>query len=51
MEAGHLPYRKVGTHRRVTRKHLLDYEQQLREQQQLALDRLADNARELGLDY
>jgi excisionase family DNA binding protein len=51
MEAGRLPYRKVGTHRRVTLKHLLDYERQMREQQQQALDRLADNARELGLDY
>lgn len=51
MEAGRLPYRKVGTHRRVTLKHLLDYERQMREQQEQALDRLADNARELGLDY
>mgnify|MGYP001810352373 FL=1 len=51
MEAGRLPYRKVGTHRRVTLKHLLDYEQKMRTQHEQALDRLADNARELGLDY
>ena len=51
MEAGRLPYRKVGTHRRVTLKHLLDYEQKMRAQQEQALDRLADNACELGLDY
>jgi excisionase family DNA binding protein len=51
MEAGRLPFRKVGTHRRVTLKHLLDYERQMRAQQQQALDRLSDNARELSLDY
>lgn len=51
MESGRLPYRKVGTHRRVTLKHLMEYERQMRAQQEQALDRLADHARELGLDY
>ncbi len=51
MEAGRLPYRKVGTHRRVTLKNLMDYEREMRQQQAQALERMADNARELGLDY
>jgi excisionase family DNA binding protein len=51
MEAGRLPYRKVGTHRRVSLNKLMDYEREMREQQAQALERMADNARELGLDY
>lgn len=51
MEAGRLPYRKVGTHRRVTLNNLMIYEREMRQQQEQALERMADNARELGLDY
>ena len=51
MESGRLPYRKVGTHRRVALKSLMAYERQMREQQEQALERMADKARELGLDY
>lgn len=51
IEAGHLPHRKVGTHRRVAFEDLLAYARKMREQQASALDKLADNARELGLDY
>lgn len=51
MEAGHLPHRKVGSHRRIALEDLLAYAQKMRAQQAGALDRLADNARELGLDY
>lgn len=51
MEAGHLPHRKVGSHRRIALEDLLTYAQKMRAQQTKALDRLADNARELGLDY
>ncbi|MGB5736766.1 MAG: excisionase, partial [Thiohalocapsa sp.] len=51
MAAGRLPYRKVGTHRRVTLNRLMDYEQAMRQQQEQALERMADNARALGLDY
>lgn len=51
MEAGRLPYRKVGTHRRVALHRLLDYHRRMREQQDQALEQMADNARELGLDY
>jgi excisionase family DNA binding protein len=51
METGRLPHRKVGSHRRVALEDLLVYAQKMRVQQGAALDRLAENARELGLDY
>jgi excisionase family DNA binding protein len=51
MESGRLPYRKVGTHRRVALHSLMDYQRRMRQQQEQALERMADSARELGLDY
>lgn len=51
MEAGRLPHRKVGSHRRITMEDLLVYAKTMHAQQASALDRMADNARELGLDY
>ena len=51
IEAGRLPHRKVGTHRRVTFEDLMVYARQMRERQASALEKLAQNARELGLDY
>lgn len=51
IEAGRLKHRKVGTHRRVAFEDLQDYARAMREQQADALERMADNARELGLDY
>ena len=51
MEEGRLPHRKVGTHRRVAFEDLLDYAKETRNRQEQALERMAENARELGLDY
>ena len=51
LESGRLPHRKVGSHRRIALEDLLEYAQKMRAQQAKALDRLAENARELGLDY
>ncbi|WP_244832200.1 excisionase family DNA-binding protein [Caballeronia sp. TF1N1] len=51
IEAGRLPHRMVGTHRRVAFGDLMAYANQMRERQESALDRMADNARNLGLDY
>jgi len=51
IESGQLPHRKVGSHRRIALDDLMAYAQKMRAQQLSALDRLADNARELGLDY
>jgi len=51
IEAGQLPHRMVGTHRRVAFEDLLAYATKMRQKQAAALDRMAENARELGLDY
>lgn len=51
IEAGKLKHRMVGTHRRIAFEDLVAYARQMREKQEAALDKLAANARELGLDY
>jgi excisionase family DNA binding protein len=51
IEAGRLPHRKVGSHRRILLEDLLDYAQKMRAQQVGALERMAENARALGMDY
>lgn len=51
IEEGRLPHRKVGTHRRVAFEDLREYANKMRAGQAAALERMADNARELGLDY
>ncbi len=51
MEAGRQPHRKVGTRWRIALEELTAYAQKMRARQANALDRLAGNARELGLDY
>jgi len=51
MEAGLLPYRMVGSHRRVTAENLMAYRQTMQGRQANALQRMADDAADLGLDY
>ena len=51
IEAGRLRHRKVGTHRRIAYEDLMAYLRAMRDQQAGALERLADNTREMGLDY
>ena len=51
MEQGRLPHRKVGSHRRVSFEDLQSYAKQMRARQEGALERMAENARELGLEY
>lgn len=51
IEAGRLPHRRVGTHRRVAFEDLMQYARQMRERQEAALERLADSARDMGLEY
>lgn len=51
IEAGRLPHRKVGSHRRVAFEDLMRYANDMHTRQREALQRLADNAAELGLDY
>ena len=49
--AGRLKHRMVGTHRRIEFSDLLAYAKEMRGKQDQALERMADNARELGLEY
>ena len=51
IEEGRLPHRKVGTHRRVAFEDLVAYAREMRKRQDSALERMAENARNLGLDY
>ncbi|TAL52209.1 helix-turn-helix domain-containing protein [Pandoraea sp.] len=51
IEEGRLPHRMVGTHRRIALDDLVAYANKMREKQAGALERMANNARELGLDY
>ena len=51
IEAGRLPCRMVGSHRRITMTDLDAYRQKMRESQEAALDAMAKNADELGLKY
>ena len=51
IEEGRLMHRMVGTHRRIAFDDLVTYANTMREKQAGALERMADNARELGLDY
>jgi excisionase family DNA binding protein len=51
LEAGKIPHRKVGTHRRVSLKNLLEYKRQIREASEKAMQELADLSQELQLGY
>jgi excisionase family DNA binding protein len=51
IEAGRLAHRMVGTHRRIAFGDLLAYAHKMRERQEAALERMAENTRELGLEY
>ena len=50
IEAGRLEHRMVGTHRRIPFEGLQAYARAMRGRQRAALERLADDARDLGLD-
>jgi excisionase family DNA binding protein len=51
LEEGEIPFRKVGTHRRVRREDVLEYKRRQREEAEEAMQNLADQAQELGLGY
>ncbi len=51
IDSGKQPHRMVGAHRRVAFEDLMAYAKKMRERQEAALERLAENSRELGLDY
>ena len=51
LEAGELPFRKVGTHRRVMFKDLMEYRARSQVNRKAALDELARDAQEFGMGY
>ena len=51
IESGRVPHRKVGSHRPIAFEDLIAYARKMREQQAGALERMAGNARKLGLEY
>lgn len=51
IEAGRLKHRMVGSHRRIEFEDLDAYAREMRARQESALQRMADNAREMGLEY
>jgi excisionase family DNA binding protein len=51
IDAGRLPHRMVGTHRRIAFDDLIARARDMRRRQEGALERMAENARALGLDY
>jgi len=48
LEQGEIPFTRVGKHRRVLLKDVLEYQERIREE---ALDELQRQAQELGFDY
>ncbi len=49
LDAGEIPYHKVGSHRRMRREDVINYKQKLRQEREAFLDRLVAESQELGL--
>lgn len=51
IESGDIPFRKVGTHRRVRYEDVMKYKRGMDEAREKVLDELAKQAQELGMGY
>ena len=51
LEDGKIPYRMVGTHRRVLMEDLMAYKEGRKAEQEKALNTLVEEAQKLGLGY
>lgn len=51
IESGDIPFRKVGTHRRVRYEDVMGYKTRMDEAREQVLDELANQAQELGMGY
>jgi len=51
IEAGRLKHRMVGSHRRIEFEDLQAYAREMRADQAAALQKMADDARDMGLEY
>lgn len=51
LEAGRIPFRKVGTHRRILFEDLMAYQEQSRQTREQALADLAREAQDLNMGY
>ncbi len=51
LEKGEIPFKKVGSHRRILLHDILDYESKFKKKRRKQLDKLAQNAQKLNLGY
>lgn len=51
VEEGIIPYKKVGSHRRISIEDLIEYDRKLKEQRDTSLKALAEQAQDLNLGY
>ena len=51
LEEGHIPYRKVGKHRRIRMEDVMNYKQKIDQEREAVLDQLVADAQEQDMGY